>query len=134
MSIRPYGTAGADEVYRCDAILRVSFSIDYKHNGSWNVNLSDPRTGKPVEPITQRQMDDAVFQFQELRDIVTFKQLADRRNGRSQAIRDHFSICADKMIEGIEKDEGWEDFMDRITAQPSSALELAVAIKKGEDL
>ena len=93
-------------------ILRVDFSMDGLPHQSWNTEMRVD--GLPMTPVTDRQLDDAILAANEFRDIQPFMMLKKYRGMRAGMVRQHFLICAQKMINSIEAEEPWEYWYDRL--------------------
>lgn len=94
-------------------IIRVDYSADGVGHGDWSCEIQDD-IGRPIGRIPERALDDAVFFLNEFRDMRPMRDLQDTRELRAQRIRDHFLVCAEKLIQEIEAGEGWNEWQGRI--------------------
>jgi hypothetical protein len=94
-------------------VVSVQFQADDKR-GDWNVELHDPRNGKPITAVPDRALDHAVFAANNLHDLQPFYDLQQFRAVRAEAVERHFMICARKLIDQIEGAEGWEEWLPRM--------------------
>jgi|GEM_PF-6851197 len=95
-------------------VVQVQFQAGDKR-GDWNVELRDPRNGRPITAITDRELDDAVFSANHMNDLRPYQDLQQFRALRAEAVEAHFRTCARKLITQIESCEGWDEWMDRLS-------------------
>ena len=95
-------------------VVQVQFQAGDKR-GDWNVELRDPRSGRPITAITDRQLDHAVFSANLMNDLRPYQELQQFRALRAESIEALFRTCAHKLIAQIESGEGWEEWLTRLS-------------------
>lgn len=86
-------------------IIRVEFSMTGGFSDRWNVNLGF--FGARVIPADH--ISDAMFEAKEMFNSGPLNRLLSERAHRDQLIERHFAACAKRLIEQIEKKEGWKE-------------------------
>lgn len=87
-------------------IVSVQFQAG-EARGDWNTELRDARSDRPLAVLPERALDDATFAQNELRDMRPMEELRRLAATRAEMIERHFMVCARKLINEIERAEGW---------------------------
>lgn len=107
-----------DREWQRGPIISVEFHMDGGFGGRWNADLGHPNfaTASRMPPVLpERALDDAVLSANEFRDMQPLMRLREHRDRRNRIIEDHFRMCARRLIEDIEKTEGWAEWMPRLS-------------------